>query len=274
MTEIPSAAPMIEAPSVEISRKAAVKLAAQWIAEKRPGAMVRFGEGEGRLMVAQANDPESVGVARRKIKRQTGQVLKDDAVLAIREDILEALDEADVIGIHGDESFNDEHLGWVRAIEEFSELRAAKTGKGRITTHCLVNSNLSNELPSLLSNVTHVTVFSCRDVVEVVQNIAPRASIRVVQIPSQFVKREIDDEYESRMHGIVMWPDFYSGLKGNLEVREQGEVFLVGAGLFGKVICTRAKKLGGIALDIGSRLDFMAGKSTRRGAPSRIAPQS
>ena len=55
--------------------------------------------------------------------------------------------------------------------------------------------------------------------------------------------------------------------------------FLVGAGIFGKDLCIRIRELGGIALDMGSCLDLMAGKVTRgpnlvRLDPSSAAPPS
>jgi hypothetical protein len=62
---------------------------------------------------------------------------------------------------------------------------------------------------------------------------------------------------------VPIWPDFYRRLEEEIEVREQGEVFLVGAGLFGKSLCVRIRERGGIALDMGSTLDGIAGKVTR-----------
>jgi hypothetical protein len=53
-------------------------------------------------------------------------------------------------------------------------------------------------------------------------------------------------------------------LEKRLAVRSRGEVFLVGAGLFAKHLCITIRDQGGIAIDIGSSLDAMAGKTTRR----------
>jgi hypothetical protein len=85
----------------------------------------------------------------------------------------------------------------------------------------------------------------------------------VYQIPSQFIVRDVDSEYESALHGVPMWPTFYQELTSRIVVRQKGELFLVGAGLFGKYLCIHIKRHGGIAVDIGSQLDKLVGLSTR-----------
>jgi hypothetical protein len=43
-----------------------------------------------------------------------------------------------------------------------------------------------------------------------------------------------------------------------------GEIYLVGAGILGKIFCNIIKERGGIALDIGSMADYWLGHETRR----------
>lgn len=50
-----------------------------------------------------------------------------------------------------------------------------------------------------------------------------------------------------------------------LEVPKRGAVFLVAAGLLGKVYCHRIHRLGGIAIDVGSVVDAWMGFGTRPG---------
>ena len=99
--------------------------------------------------------------------------------------------------------------------------------------------------------------------------------VRVFQVPSQYITRKVDDEYEAALHGVPIWPAFYERLHAELTVRRRGEVFLVGAGLFGKGLCIRVRELGGIALDLGSCLDGMADKVTRGvNRPEPYSPQA
>ncbi|HUF55393.1 MAG TPA: hypothetical protein VMM55_02415 [Thermohalobaculum sp.] len=50
-----------------------------------------------------------------------------------------------------------------------------------------------------------------------------------------------------------------------IEVRSPGQLFLVGAGIWGKIYCERVRTLGGVAIDVGSVCDAWAG------IPSRLA---
>jgi hypothetical protein len=87
--------------------------------------------------------------------------------------------------------------------------------------------------------------------------------VAVYRVPSQGGTRHFDGAYEAAMHNVSIWPQGHDRVAAELEVRERGEVFLVGAGLFGKDLCVRIRELGGIALDMGSVLDHIAGKLTR-----------
>jgi Flp pilus assembly protein TadD len=55
------------------------------------------------------------------------------------------------------------------------------------------------------------------------------------------------------------FPDRYREILRDLAVPERGAIFLVAAGLLGKVYCARIHELGGIAIDIGSLADGWMG---------------
>jgi hypothetical protein len=209
-------------------------------------------------------------VAAKKIRRQTGQMLPAEDVFRVKSLVSNAFDEADVVGIRGSGSFNDEHKMWVRRIEELFEERVANGRQRSYTAHCLINNDLRDALPSLVEGQSSVTVISCRDVAATLRARCGVPDVRAFQVPSQYIMREVDGDYEAALHEVPMWPDFYNGLREDLTVRQPGEIFLVGAGVFGKDLCIRVKDLGGIALDLGSCLDGMADKVTR--GPGRPKP--
>jgi len=59
------------------------------------------------------------------------------------------------------------------------------------------------------------------------------------------------------------YPDQYEELRGKLADARPGQVFLVAAGMLGKIYCMWIRQAGGIAIDIGSAADFWCGHETR-----------
>lgn len=265
----PGAAPSASEPVPrELSLRQVPRLVARWIGERRPAAVVRFGEGEGRMLVADPSDDTSMLVAARKLRRQTGRKFSGAQVLRIQALVRRAFDTADVLGIRGGDNFLEEHLMWVRRIEALYEDALSQGRPPAYVSHCLFNNALRDALPELLAGQERVSVVSCRDLREPIESRYGVPDVRVYQVPSQYIMRNVDDEYEAALHDVPMWPDFYWDLVDRLHPREPGEIFLIGAGVFGKSLCIDVRERGGIALDMGSTLDGLAGKVTRgRGRP-------
>lgn len=251
-------------------RRDVVGLVRQWIAAKRPAAVVRLGEGEGRLLVADASDDASMDVARRKLKRQTGIRFRNRDILAIKRTLERALDNADIVGILADASFNEEHLAWQQRIEEIARQRCSGPPGERYITHCLVSGNLRDALPELLAGHDRLSLVTSRNLQARFEQEYSITDVKLYQIPSQYIMRDVDDEFEARLHGVPIWPEFCLELYRSIRVREAGEVFIVGAGVFGKGLCIEIREQGGIALDLGSTLDGLAHKPTR--GPNKPPP--
>ena len=66
------------------------------------------------------------------------------------------------------------------------------------------------------------------------------------------------------------YPVLFGEIMAQVSVPFRGAVFLVGAGLLGKIYCSRIRTLGGIALDIGSLGDAWMGFDTRPGQMSGV----
>jgi hypothetical protein len=61
------------------------------------------------------------------------------------------------------------------------------------------------------------------------------------------------------------FPDRFNEIMANLRIPRRGAVFLVAAGLLGKIYCDRIRGLGGIGIDVGSIVDAWMGFNTRPG---------
>ena len=257
---------------MDLTSERVVAGAASYIAHETPAALIRFGEGEGRVLCARYHEPGSIKVAANKLKRQMGSAYPVDDVLRIRSMLTRAFDRADIVGLRGDSRFRPEHDMWVKRIEALFAERVAAGRAPAVITHCQVNTDLLAHLGTLLGAQELVSVISSRDVRAHICSRYGVADVAVYPVPSQYVMREVDDGYEARLHNVPFWPDYYFDLRERIVVRRPGEVFLVGAGILGKELCLTVKERGGIALDMGSTLDAMVGKVTRgsrRPAPYR-----
>lgn len=258
-----SSADIPAASAAYLDRATAVRVVRERLSQGTPTAVVRFSEGESRVLNAKSGNRASMRVAINKLRRQTGLTFTPADVLEIKSLLLTALDEADIVGVSVDHQVSDEHREWARRTEAIYRARAAHRRRPALLTNCYINAELRQALPALLAGQKRVSVISPRDLRGTLDANFGIRDVSVYQVPSQYVVRDVDGMYEAAMHDVEMWPDFYRCLQKGLEVRERGEVFLVGAGVFGKELCVRIRDLGGIALDMGATLDALAGKVTR-----------
>lgn len=227
-----------------------------------PAAVVRFGDSEARLLTVSPNDAASMNVVGRNLEQQTGLSFSDNDVLEVKMLVAHAFDRADVLGIRFWDRFLAEHKRWMRRLATLYEERVAAGRPPVPLAHCLLGHDVLDMLPGLLAG-RPVSVVSCRDLKPVLEADWGLDDVAVYQVPSQYRTRIVDGAYEAAMHDIPIWPDAHARLHASLTVRERGEVFLVGAGMLGKDLCIRIRDRGGIALDMGSALDQVAGKLTR-----------
>jgi hypothetical protein len=260
--------------STELSKRQTIGLALRCVTTRTPIAVVRFGEGEARLLGARPGDRTSINAAIRKLRRQTGLTFSEEEMLKVKALVMLALDEADVIGLGTSPSFSEEHIELGERVASIYAARVAQGRKPAYLAHSLINNQLRDALPMLLAGQQRLSVVSCRNIGPALKEQHDLADVAVYKVPSQYVVRDVDGPYEEALHDVPIWPDFYRRLEAEVTVRERGEVFLVGAGLFGKSLCVRIREMGGIAFDMGSTLDGIAKKVTRgrNKPPSRPFP--
>lgn len=248
--------------SLQMSNPELVHCLRQRVDSCTPTAVVRFGDGELLLLEAAADNAKSMQAAKTHVKGQTGLMPSSDTVLEIKAALEHAHNEADVLGVLA----HDLRTGrrWIPA-DRLDAMCCARITAGRppaALAGSLLNHAILAELPGLLGN-RPLSVISCRDVRPVIEDQWKLDDVAVFQVPSQYRTRRVDGTYEATMYDISIWPNVHDRIRSELSVRERGEVFLVGAGLFGKDLCIQIRDQGGIALDMGSALDHIAGKVTR-----------
>lgn len=239
---------------------------AEWlrlrIIEGRPAAVVRFAGGEARLLFAERSDEEAMNAAIDKLERETGISFSPEEVLEIGTLIALAYDQADVLGVRVSERVLDSHKHWMRRLISHYRDRVEAGRPAVPMASCMLGHNTVDAMHELLKG-RPVSVISCRNLKPVLESEWGLEDVAVYQMPSEYRVRDVDGAYEAAMHDTPIWPEAHTRVRAGLTVRERGEVFLVGAGVFGKDLCIRVRDLGGIAIDMGSALDRIARKPTR-----------
>ncbi|WP_293103905.1 tetratricopeptide repeat protein [Moorena sp. SIO3I6] len=114
----------------------------------------------------------------------------------------------------------------------------------------------------ILNHLTECSVISCHEgISEVLMEKYGVTVKRLYQIPSESNYSQLFNykDQENYHH----YPYYFQKISSELTVSYPGEVFLVAAGFLGKIYCNSIKNLGGIALDVGSIVDYWLNYSTR-----------
>lgn len=247
------------------------------IAERRPFSFLRMFDGEARFLAYLSprvqkvlRPPELSAMVNSVWQSWFKEVIEafDAAeVTKLGQTVLTATNEADVVGIAGYDLARNDHYHFGFLAEMQAMLLA--TG-GRLHTGALVHHELHRRIPflrPLIENLPFIGFVGCHP--ELAARIA--RNFNIAEHASFIVPGENGRiQLPPNVLGTGHFPVVYARILGELQVPFQGAVFLVGAGLLGKVYCARIKQLGGIAIDIGALADGWMGYNTRPGQFDRI----
>jgi hypothetical protein len=166
----------------------------------------------------------------------------------LREDLKVAISKADILGIP-----NPKHP----TREDMRNIHRMLTDWGLLRDRMVISSNLINL--RFLENGYFEQIFQQETEIGMIT-------------PNVELKEIIEARYNVRIHLIGIrgqakfftdgphYPDEYDKVLAAIQPKM---LYIVSAGICGKVYCNRIRELGGIALDAGSITDFWAGKKTR-----------
>ena len=126
----------------------------------------------------------------------------------------------------------------------------------------IVNShfhiNIAKELDKLLNNQIKLSVITCYP--ELLDLFVQKFDVKKglnLNIPPQAVNigNTPNENHFSSVYNKILETINNTDIKGSL--------FLVGAGILGKIYCSAIKNAGGMAIDVGSMMDVWVGKSVR-----------
>lgn len=231
----------------------------QRVRARQPTSVVRLGDGEGAMLGYRAITTRK-DVNRSLLIWLRTTAVDDAAVIGLAEELKATIRDADILGVPRPKQIASGHPLW-RAVQE--ELLAFKLVRSdTLVTHTALHRLLNHALlyRALLQGMDFVGVISCRRVMNQLRDVFGVGEVRWYG-----VRGELEDTGEIE---TPHFPDGFEELREALRVPYRGALFLVGAGVFGKIYCRWIKERGGIAVDIGSIFDSWAGVG-RVGHPVR-----
>lgn len=218
--------------------------------EKTPISILRYGDGESTIMRFLEDH-----TFHHVLTRQMGYLPSTKDMRHIRENLIQAFNEADIIGIPQHSKVNDPNTTWYKvnnALYDNVNLDEKQITDADFHTRFLTKDYYKE----ILTNADEVYIISCRDIGE---RLKEKYNIGAVHLYLIAPEAKFTS-YQGKRH----YPDQYLSIQTWIKsIQCQGKLCLFGAGIIGKIYGSWFKQQGGIAVDIGSVFDTWAGRITR-----------
>lgn len=249
------------------------------MSEKKPTSFIRLGDGEGAMLASTVYGTRFESLVARNKNIFTNIWFGQDydsftaEAAEITDELELATENADIIGLPD--------FGWIKSNYDDLDLRGTSS-----TVACLlsvaalpVNAPLEMVVATSAAQWLHRTEFfdeivreqkflgvvTCHDVADIIKSQFGVEEVDQYRIPNQKAYTFSDFDinslkgYSEEQH----YPDAFNAIRETLTVPFRGALFLVGAGVLGKIYCHWIKQRGGIAIDVGSLMDAWMGLGTR-----------
>jgi hypothetical protein len=255
------------------------------ITERTPASFIRLGDGEAVLMsdfallgkvfdgyVVSHFGPNASGASIRKLSGLLKESIGRATMIGLRDDMLTGQADPGWFTL-AEDAFLEQFRNTFK-LRETERENIDFGGARRLTQLNLLLSNdlqfasdavmtsawshfdwaYSDFLSKILLGQKRIGVISCHP--EIAQ-IMERHGLAVdyYPVPTRYRRR--------KENWTPHFPDRFEVLMKSLHVEFTGQVFLVGAGICGKVYCGEIHRQGGIGIDIGAVCDAWLGLSTR-----------
>lgn len=216
-----------------------------------PLSVVRCGDGEGIILNALSSVSALELASTAVLRRQMGYDPTLNHVKEIRENLINAINGCDVIGVPMHKQKTDSHWGKVAQM---------------IDTHTVCTADrcdidvayqwLSDRSYDTLLNREVINYISCRDLDEGFRKYAQVVNKFTIAPEAKFTTYQGEPHYPTQFNRVQRWMDVVSK-------DWPGTLLLVGAGVIGKIYCNWWRDRGGVAVDVGAVCDLWAGFVTR-----------
>ena len=242
------------------------------IAARKPFSFIRMFDGEARFLsylsprVQAILRPAELSAMINSIWqswfKERIELFNPTEVLALGQEVMRAVAAADVTGIASVQMEDADyyHFGFLAEMQDM-----ILEPDGRFYTPALIHHDLHKTIPflkPLLQDLPFIGFIGCHP--ELAHRLAQFCNIPETAsylVPGENGRTQLPADVLGTGH----FPDIYQHILTKLQIPFEGAVFLVGAGLLGKVYAAKVKQLGGIAIDIGALADGWMGYNTRPG---------
>jgi len=253
------------------------------LAEKRPFAMIRLGDGEGAFM-RMSEEEERRGFshlyARNRADRANvwfaGEIdLAESGFLNQALKLRDLVREVDIIGLPYRSWVEHEYklLSVVSVSTLVNTLRTVDDVAGEQQFFCRqdVHAHMNDlgELAQLVREQDEIGLISCHPGLPArLKDVMGLQDVEFHKLPGEKLFRaHLGEEAVSGVH----FPDVFDSVMTALDRPLNGKLFLVAGGILGKFYCGRIRASGGVALDVGSVVDAWVGAATRPGITAERA---
>lgn len=222
--------------------------------DRRPYSLIRLGDGEGYVMGygGQSTGEEIEGIFRIWFGRDAPDV---ETARVLKEMLLNAVNSCDGLGLFAEGSKEP------RFTRPFTLLRETPYLANKELYSADVHLELQDRglFSYLLGGEASVGLLTCRDVCAECALAFSLEKVEWISIPEE-AQYAGGDGPRGRHY-----PEYFNRLLHGLYPSFRGQIWLVGAGILGKIYCNILKNRGAIALDVGSVFDSWS-RMTRRGS--------
>jgi len=217
-------------------------------------SLLRLGDGEGPVLVwREGQNREDISSALNFWFGRTD--LGDDELDTIATALRQAVRSADIVGLPKRFQLGVSH-GYQMVFDGVRDYDLLSPKQLRTDTSAHWYLQLSGALAYLLGSLDEVGVIGCRNIGPMIAETFGLRNVRIYLVRGEFgFPGEVSEAH---------WPTTYYKIMQDLQSIAAGSVFLVGAGVLGKLYCHKIQKMGGIALDVGSILDGWAHIPSRK----------
>ena len=253
------------------------------VAERRPFALIRFGDGEAAFAETGPEDEARYAPLYRWMRESWVRFLfgpefdpESTGYAALTRTLMAVSAEADVLGVPYPTWIDHEYAtasirGVPCTLNVHRWLLANPSAKPPLLCDQIVHIVLHNEglIAPILRGAGEVTVISClTGLSELIQQRFELEEVRLIAVPREHTAPHL--QAAGHVDGAA-FPDAFDRTMAQLAQPHEGRVFIVAAGTLGKFYAAQIKRHGGIALDLGSLVDGWMRLPSREGYGGQFA---